>query len=139
MPNSRGYINLDDVLWIADNWIISEDGITTNEHWEKISDSLIEGGSQTVKNGDTVFTEKLKIILKDGDIFYVAEVSHNNAPVFFKLTGALPDKAVFENPEHDFPQKITYELDNGNLHAYIEGPGKDGIWQKSDFYFNRRR
>ena len=31
-------------------------------------------------------------------------------------------KVVFENPEHDFPQRIIYQLDDdGNLAGRIEG------------------
>jgi hypothetical protein len=137
---AQNLLDLKQLEWIADDWINTENDAVTHEHWEKINDSLIEGGSETIKNGDTVFAEKLKIILKDGDIFYVADVSHNPAPVYFKLTESIPGKAVFENPEHDFPKKITYELEDGSsLHAIIEGPGKACTWKKVDFYFTRRR
>lgn len=34
------------------------------------------------------------------------------------------DKAVFENPEHDFPQRILYWRDGANLCARIEGTQK---------------
>lgn len=139
MPDSQSHKNLDELLWIADNWIISEGGVVSHEHWTKVNDTLYEGGSETIKNGDTIFAEKLKIIVKDGEIFYVADVKHNPEPVYFKLTGSDTNKAVFENPEHDFPQKITYELENGNLHAYIEGPGKEGKWKKVDFFMTRMR
>ena len=61
------------------------------------------------------------------------------APVKFLLTGVSDTSAVFENPEHNFPKKITYLLEDGNLHAYIEGHGKDGNTKKIDFYFNKMR
>jgi hypothetical protein len=139
MSNAQTNRNLDEVAWIADSWIISSGDAVTHEHWTKVSDTLFEGGSETIKNGDTIFSEKLKIIVKDNDIFYVADVKHNPAPVYFKLVYSDSNKAVFENPEHDFPQKITYELSGGDLHAYIEGNGKDRKWKKVDFYFTRRR
>ena len=46
---------------------------------------------------------------------------------------------MFENPNHDFPQKISYKNEDGNLHAWIEGPGKDGNWKKIDFYMAKAR
>jgi len=131
--------NLDSLSWIVDNWVNADGETVSYEHWQKINDSLFEGGSETVKNGDTIFAEKLKLVMQNGDIFYVADVKHNPAPVYFKLTSQGSNFAVFENPEHDFPQKITYKIEEGNLHAFIEGPGKSGNWQKVDFYFNRRR
>lgn len=139
MSDSQYRKNLEELSWIADNWINTEGDMVSHEHWTKLSDTLFEGGSETIKNGDTIFAEKLKIVVKDNEIFYVADVKHNPAPVFFRLVQSDSNKAVFENPGHDFPQKITYELDGGDLHAYIEGPGKEGKWKKVDFYFTRRR
>ena len=47
-------------------------------------------------------------------------------------------KAVFENPAHDFPQRILYWLDGaGALHARIEGPqdgkavGEEWVWTRA--------
>jgi len=131
--------DFDKLSWIIDRWVSTDGESTSYEHWEKISDSLFAGGSETVKNGDTVFNEKLKLIKEGDEIFYVADVKHNPAPVKFKLTSISDNEAVFENPEHDFPQKITYKLIDGNLHAAIEGPGKKGEWRKVDFFMNRMR
>ena len=139
MLNSETDKNMNDLLWIVDNWVNAGGESVSYEHWNKVNDSLFEGGSETIKNGDTIFAEKLKIIKEGNDIYYVADVKHNPAPVYFKLTEISEGKAVFENPEHDFPQKITYILENGTMQAFIEGPGSSGNWKKVDFYFNRMR
>lgn len=125
--------------WMLDRWISSNGETTSYEHWERTSDTLFTGGSETVKNGDTVFSEKLKLVYEDGNIFYVADVSHNPAPVKFTATYLTDTLVTFENPDHDFPKKITYEQVNGNLHASIEGPGKNGAWRKVDFIMSRMR
>lgn len=125
--------------WIVDRWIATDGESKSYEHWEKTSETLFTGGSETVKNGDTVFSEKLQIELIDGNIYYIADVSHNPAPVKFKLTKLTDSEALFENPEHDFPQKISYKQVDGNLHASIEGPGKDKKWKKIDFIMNKMR
>lgn len=46
---------------------------------------------------------------------------------------------VAENPEHDFPQRIGYTLDNEKqLTAFIEGPSpKTGEWKKIEFKFTK--
>ncbi len=130
---------MDKLFWIADNWISTEGDTKSYEHWEKVSDDLLIGGSETLKNGDTIFAEKLKIEKTDEGIFYVADVKHNPEPVRFKLTEVNDSLAVFENPEHDFPIKITYINEDGNLHSFIEGPGKDGKNKKIDFYMIKMR
>lgn len=131
--------NMDKLLWIVDKWVSSDGETKSYESWEKISDELFLGGSQTIKNGDTIFSESLKIVKTAEGIFYVADVKHNPAPVKFKLTDVSDTRAVFENPDHDFPQKISYEMKDGNLHAWIEGPGKDGKWKKVDFLMTKMR
>ncbi|HRJ85796.1 MAG TPA: DUF6265 family protein [Ignavibacteria bacterium] len=127
------------LLWIADSWVSASGETTSYEEWKVISDDLFEGGSKTVKDGRTIFSEKLKIENTAEGIYYVADVSHNPEPVKFKLTAVSDTSAVFENPLHDFPQKITYLLEEGNLHAIIEGPGKDGKTKKVDFYMQKMR
>lgn len=49
-------------------------------------------------------------------------VAHLLKIVAFKLVRNGPREAVFENPEHDFPQRIIYRLESdGALFARIEG------------------
>ena len=130
---------MEKLYWIVDNWISTDGDKKSFEHWEKLSDDLYIGGSETVKNGDTIFAEKLKIERTASGINYVADVEHNPEPVKFRLTEITDTSAVFENPEHDFPRKIIYLLEEGKLHASIEGPGRGGNWRKIDFYMDRRR
>ena len=118
--------NMKKLLWIVDSWVSTDGDARSYENWEKINEDLYIGGSKTVKNGDTLFSESLKLEKTSEGIFYIADVKHNPAPVRFMLTEVSETSAVFKNPDHDFPQKISYELKEGNLHALIEGPGKDG-------------
>jgi hypothetical protein len=48
-------------------------------------------------------------------------------------------KAVFENPQHDFPQRIIYRLEkDGSLAAAIEGMSK-GKLKRIDFPMKRAK
>lgn len=127
------------LLWIVDSWVSTDGESRSYEEWKKIDSSLYEGSSRTVKNDVVTFSEQLKIVNTADGIFYIADVKHNPEPVKFKLTEVNDSLAVFENPEHDFPKKITYSNENGNLHAFIEGPGKDGKTKKIDFYMLKMR
>lgn len=136
---SQNNADMQKLLWIVDKWVSQSETSTSYEHWEKTNETLYTGGSETIKNGDTVFAEKLKIELIEGKVYYIADVAHNPAPVKFLLTEVNENSAIFENPEHDFPQKITYINENGILHAVIEGPGKDGKTKKVDFFMQKMR
>lgn len=140
MAESQEKTQMQKLLWIVDSWV-SPGGSDSRsyEEWKVTNDSLYEGSSKTIKNGEVTFREVLKIENTPEGIFYVADVPHNPAPVKFQLTAVTDTSAVFENPDHDFPKKITYFLEEGNLHAFIEGPGKDGVIKKIDFYFNKMR
>ncbi len=140
MAESQEKTPMQKLLWIVDSWV-SPDGSDSRsyEEWKVTGDNLYEGSSKTIKNGEVTFSESLKIENTPDGIYYVADVPHNPAPVKFLLTNVSDTSAVFENPEHDFPKKITYLLEEGNLHAFIEGPGKDGNTKKIDFYFNKMR
>jgi len=43
---------------------------------------------------------------------------------------------VFENPEHDFPQRIGYERDGDGMRAWIEGT-LDGRSRRVEFAYMR--
>ena len=54
------------------------------------------------------------------DIYYLPKVAENTYPTPFKLVRNNPHKLVFERPEHDFPQRIEYQImEDGSLQATI--------------------
>ena len=55
--------------------------------------------------------EYLRIVERDGGLVYVAQPG-GRSPTEFVLTKIDGSRAVFENPRHDFPQRIVYELSN---------------------------
>jgi hypothetical protein len=68
--------------------------------------------------------EFLQIRERDDGIFYIAQPNGGTA-VLFKLVKINDNEAVFENPQHDFPQRITYQrMIDGSLLAAIEGEEK---------------
>ncbi len=54
---------------------------------------------------------------REGSLVYIAQPG-GNAPTEFVLTELTATRAVFENPRHDYPKRIVYELSpEGNLTA----------------------
>lgn len=90
--------------------------------------------------GDKMITEEIRIVENENGIFYEAHVSDQNqgGAVLFKLISLEKDKIIFENKEHDFPQRITYHLiDINELTATIEGI-IDGKSKLIDFKYSRK-
>jgi hypothetical protein len=99
-------------------------GRTAHECWLKPEANKLSGYAVTMQGTDTLFTEKTSIIIKDNVFYYVADVPGNKEPVYFKFTEFTNSGFVCENPEHDFPKKITYQFDGTKLKAQISGNGK---------------
>lgn len=96
------------------------------EIWTKESDTHFSGLGLTKKGNDTTFTEKMKIEALDSGLYFIADVAHNPAPVYFKMIRQDFTETVFENPTHDFPTRVIYKHPAGDsLHARIEGLRKD--------------
>ena len=77
------------------------------------------GVSRTVKDGKMRSFEYLRVVEQGGGLVYVAQPGGKSATEFV-LTELAGQRAVFQNPRHDNPQQIVYELaDEGALSATI--------------------
>lgn len=128
---SSGSGNLE---WIIGNWkrVPVTPGRIQYERWTRISPEEFEGVGITIRETDTVTTEKLKIIVREGAAYYVADVPENKLPVYFKMTSVSETGFVCENPDHDFPKKIAYHNDGDRLRATISAGVKS-----IDYFFIR--
>lgn len=117
---------VDQLSWLQGSWTRtnSKAGQSGIELWKMVSSTELSGRGITMQGSDTVFVEKLKIIVHDGSLFYVADVPENQKPVLFRLTEVKQNTFTCENPSHDFPKKIAYTLQGTKLHAIISGNGK---------------
>ena len=109
------------------------------EEWLLSGDNQLTGRSYKLTNNDTVVLENVIISLQGNAIFYTPVVrdQNNQQPVPFKLISNNNNRYVFENKEHDYPQRVIYELVSSNeLRARIEG-SKNGKEMGSDFIYMR--
>ena len=118
--------NYSQLSWLAGNWKRTnvKPGRTAHERWEQTGTYEMHGFGVSMKEQDTLFVEKLKLVIKDNTIYYVADVPGNKQPVYFRLTAITKDGFTCENPDHDFPKKIVYRLEGDKLKATISGDGK---------------
>lgn len=111
--------------WLIGSWQGQSKDAMNYEIWKKENDSTLSGRSYSINtNGDTVSSEFVKLVQRNGELAYIPTVPGQNKgmPTEFRLTFIDRNKMIFENPEHDFPQMITYKyLPTDSLIAEISG------------------
>ena len=134
---SDGSTNLADLNRLIGIWTRATKRGDAFEEWTKVSERTFEGLAYRTKDRERIITEYLRLEQFGSEIFYTAKVPQNPYPVAFKLVSFTNSIATFENPHHDFPQKIIYTFkQDGSLHARIEGP-QNGETVGIDFLFSR--
>jgi len=118
--------SLDRLDWILGKWkrLNERPDRTSFESWEVDSPGKFAGTGVTLQGKDTVFGEGLSLLIKNGRLYYVADVSHNSEPTYFEVTKITDGGFVCENPQHDFPKKIEYDLEGDRLAVVISGDGR---------------
>jgi hypothetical protein len=115
---------IEDISWILGQWKGVDDNTAIfHERWVKENETTYTGsGCSLTPEGDTLFKEALKINVVEGVPYYVATIPENPGPVLFRLVKGDATTAVFENKEHDFPQRIAYSLETKNtMSVKLEG------------------
>jgi hypothetical protein len=130
---------IDRVEWISGCWASDDGKERIEESWMKPAGQSMIGMSRTVAGGRTVFTEHLQIREANGQISYIVALGMGATPVVFKLIKSSDNEVVFDNPEHDFPQRIIYRRESTDaLFARIEGQEK-GVNKAMDFRYKRSK
>jgi hypothetical protein len=121
--------------WLAGCWSSEAGEPGSGEQWMAPAGGTMLGVGRTVKQGRTVEHEFLQIREVDGRIVYIATPSGQKTAQF--AAARIGEReVVFENPEHDFPQRIMYRLDGQKLHARIEGM-RNGALRGIDYPMKR--
>lgn len=110
------------VAWLYGNWSGNRgsSGTTTiEERWSPAAGGSMLGVSRTISRDRLSAFEYLRILERDGGLVYIAQPG-GAPPTEFVLTQVTERRMVFENPRHDYPKKIVYELQgDGSLVATI--------------------
>lgn len=110
------------LAWLEGHWRGVTDGVATTEQWLAPAPGALLGLHSDVRSGRLVSWEFLRIGTTEEGTFYYAS-PRSAPPTAFRLVEQGEGRVVFENRQHDFPQRILYWLDaEGALHARIEGP-----------------
>lgn len=120
-----------DLAWIAGAWVgTRSSGSSIEERWSPPLGGAMLAVSRTVNtSGRMAAFEYLRIVERDGGLVYAAQPGGAPKTEFvlteFGPTQAGGHRAVFDNPRHDYPKRIVYELSaDGTLSAttgFIKG------------------
>ena len=137
MPSEPTDSPLTGLTWLVGSWVRASEESLSEEHWMPPRGSVMLGTSLEVERGRMVFFEYLRIEAQPDGVYYFASPQGRQPPTAFKMIECEPHRVVFENPAHDFPQRIAYWLDEGgSLHARIEGR-ENGQTRSSEWEWQR--
>jgi len=109
--------------WMIGEWqrTNEKEGRETYETWRKVTDSEYSGFGATLKDGDTIWYENIK--LKKSKNLWSFEVTGQDDPTatIFILTKIEEGRFISENDQNEFPKKIEYHISGNTLKALISG------------------
>jgi hypothetical protein len=128
---------IDDLAWLSGCWAAANQEPGSGEQWMPPAGGTMLGMSRNVRDGRTVAFEFIRIIEQDdGELAFIASPSGQRT-ASFSMTDIKEREVTFENPDHDFPQRIIYRLiSDQELLGRIEGT-IDGAERAVDFPFNK--
>jgi hypothetical protein len=128
---------VDSLAWLAGCWQPEQGDPGSGEHWLPPAGGTMLGVSRTVKSGKTVEYEFMQLRTNsEGKLVFIALPSGQKETTFV-ASSISNDAVTFENPGHDFPQKVIYRLQpEGRLVARIEGT-RDGKVRGVEFPMKR--
>lgn len=129
---------LADLAWLAGCWEFSrpEKSSIVSEQWMKPDGGMMLGMGRTVKDGRAVDWEFMRIEQRSDGLAFIAKPRANTDETVFPMIRIDATEIVFENPTHDFPQRVFYRLDGDKLNARVEG-SMNGKTRGIDFGYVR--
>lgn len=99
--------------WLEGSWEMPlRKGGVLQENWVRQNGKTLQGRGLKIVARDTTPQESIQLRYSDRGFWYVPTVPDQNEakPVPFKMVQAADRAYVFENPKHDFPQRISYRF-----------------------------
>lgn len=133
LQNTTGQ-SLEDLNWLSGYWTSNQNGISMEELWLSPSGNMMLGLHRDVFGGNRSSFEYLRIVQTEDQIIYLASPG-GTSPTSFPLKEVTGQKAIFENLDHDFPQRIIYSLNGTDLTVRIEDQsgekGMQWLWKRT--------
>jgi Domain of unknown function (DUF6265) len=125
--------DIDKLDWMAGCHVLETPRVKIEEQWMKPGGGMMLGVNRTIRGGKAVEHEFLRIDAKAGEVVYTGLVG-TKGETPFRLIAQSDTEVIFENPTHDFPQRIIYRKTPEGLFARIDGT-VNGKERHQDFPF----
>ena len=126
------------VAWLQGCWESVTPQRVIEEQWMSPRGEAMIGMGRTVRNDKMVENEFVVIRREGNQLAYEAHPSGQATAVFLS-SRVTNTEVIFENPKHDFPTKIGYQLSGPDqLLAYIEGTS-NGATRRIEFKYKRAK
>jgi hypothetical protein len=112
--------SLDDLGWLAGYWVGSIGDVAMEEIWMEPRGGVMLGLHRDVFSDRPVFFEYLRVEQRESSVVLIASPRGRGATEFTQVSSDAAG-VVFENLQHDFPQRIIYRRQGDLLIAKIEG------------------
>ena len=125
-----------DLHWLAGCWERRTGTLLIEEQWLAPRAGVLLGVNRTTR-GDLLVGYEFMRIYSRGDTLVFAAQPSGQTPAEFVAHAIGAREVTFENPDHDFPQRIRYRaVGADSLLARIEG-SRDGRTRAVDFPYAR--
>lgn len=104
--------------WMTGAWARSDGEKWADEYWTPPRGGMMIGASRSGNGEKLQFFEHMRIIREEDGLVFVA-IAGDQKPVRFVAVASTESGIVFENREHDYPQRIRYWREGKMLKAEI--------------------
>jgi hypothetical protein len=127
---------IDSVAWMQGCWQQKSGDRLIEENWTTPLAGAMLGTGRTVRGGKLVDHEFIVLVERDGRLAYEAYPSAQ-LPTTFVSREINAGSIVFEDPAHDFPQRVGYRrVAADRMLAWIEGTVA-GKTRRQEFSYRR--
>ena len=107
--------------WMAGSWTTAGAADEwTEEWWTPPRAGIMLGAGRSGKAGALGFFEHMRI-LRDSDGIIFCALPQGQAGACFRAVSSSSSSITFENPAHDFPQRVSYRREGEELIGEISG------------------
>lgn len=94
-------------------------GQVNKEVWSTPQGGLMFSWATATKGGQLATFEQTRIDLRGQRATYTASPDGQRPVIFTEAPGGPANSVTFENPQHDYPQRISYRVEKSGLGATI--------------------
>lgn len=123
-----------DLSWMAGYWLSCSADQEVSETWSDPRADVMLGTTFTLRGGQPSW--EYARIGRSGEGFSFFAQPTGQAAAEFRATEMSARHVVFENPTHDFPQRVIYRRTGDRLTGKIEGT-INGAAQSAEWHYVR--